>query len=271
MFSRYKPWVEHGLARSVPNAGGSGLYIMVQYHLGWVDETGNRAVSPSFQGKALRPTLCLFACDALCGDAGRASTAATALELIHNFSLIHDDIQDQDEERRHQPTVWSLWGVPRALAAGNALQCVGDLALLEAVGPASLGTGRPELALKVSQLLTASYLEMIRGQCMDLVFEGRSRITAAEYLDMIAGKTGALIRLRFGNRGPAGNGRSGLDGGVFPVRQRLGTRLPSEGRPPGRMGRPGRHRQGGRQRHTPPEEVLPHSLRHGTGPRAGPG
>jgi geranylgeranyl diphosphate synthase type I len=194
MFSRYKPWVEHGLAHAVPGADASGLYTMVQYHLGWVDENGNRAGSASSQGKALRPTLCLFACDALCGDAGRASAAAAALELIHNFSLIHDDIQDQDEERRHQPTVWRLWGVPKALVAGDALQCAGDLALLGASGPASPGTARPELALKVSQLLTASYLEMIQGQCMDLVFEGRSRVTPAEYLDMIAGKTGALIR-----------------------------------------------------------------------------
>jgi geranylgeranyl diphosphate synthase type I len=195
MFARYKSWVEHGMALAVPGCGDSGLYTMLQYHLGWVDQSGNKASSDAFKGKSVRPILCLFACDALSGDLERASPAAAALELIHNFSLIHDDIQDRDQERRHQPTVWCLWGVPKAITAGNALQCVGDLALLDT---ATVGGGPhgalPEIVLKVSQLLTSSYLEMIQGQCMDLAFEGRSVVTTDEYLDMIAGKTGALIR-----------------------------------------------------------------------------
>ena len=78
------------------------------------DRWGNQAPSDISQGKALRPTLCLFACEALSQDFSRAVPAAAALELIHNFSLIHDDIQDHDRERRHQPTVWHLWGVPKA-------------------------------------------------------------------------------------------------------------------------------------------------------------
>ena len=195
MFARYKSWVEQGMALAVPGCGDSGLYTMLQYHLGWVDQSGNRVSSDAFKGKSVRPILCLFACDALSGDLERASPAAAALELIHNFSLIHDDIQDRDQERRHQPTVWCLWGVPKAITAGNALQCVGDLAPLDTatVGGGSHGA-LPEIVLKVSQLLTSSYLEMIQGQCMDLAFEGRSVVTTDEYLDMIAGKTGALIR-----------------------------------------------------------------------------
>lgn len=195
MFARYKSLVERELDCSVPACECSGLYTMLRYHLGWVDQTGNGAASSTFQGKSLRPTLCLFACQALSGDVNRASPAAAALELIHNFSLIHDDIQDQDRERRHQPTVWCLWGVPKAIVAGNALQCVGDLALLDtAKTDAASGAVSPEVVLKVSQLLTASYLEMIQGQCLDLAFEARSSINTAEYLGMIAGKTGALIR-----------------------------------------------------------------------------
>lgn len=190
MFARYKTWVERGLFRVVPQADAGSLYVLLQYHLGWVDQSGSQAKQAISQGKALRPTLCLFACEALSGSVDQASPAAAALELIHNFSLIHDDIQDQDRERRHQPTVWSIWGVPKALVAGNALQSVGDLALLNA---AEGGTS-PQVTLRVSQLLTASYLEMIDGQCMDLAFESRTNITADEYLKMIACKTGALFR-----------------------------------------------------------------------------
>ena len=190
MFARYKSWVERGLIRAVPNAEADSLYTLLKYHLGWVDQTGNPAQQAMSQGKALRPTLCLFACEALSESIDQASPAAAALELIHNFSLIHDDIQDQDRERRHQPTVWCLWGVPKALVAGNALQSVGDLALLNA----SDGGASPEVTLRVSQLLTASYLEMIEGQCMDLAFESKTCITTDEYLKMIACKTGALFR-----------------------------------------------------------------------------
>lgn len=195
MFARYKSWVEQGLFRAVPQAGAGGLYVLLQYHLGWVDQTGGPAPQAISQGKALRPTLCLFACEALSESAEQASPAAAALELIHNFSLIHDDIQDQDRERRHQPTVWWVWGVPKALVAGNALQSVGDLALLNSSSNnGDIGGPSPEVTLKVSQLLTTSYLEMIEGQCMDLAFESQIRITSDEYLKMIACKTGALFR-----------------------------------------------------------------------------
>ncbi len=189
MFARYKFMVERELSGSVPDILKSGLYVLLRYHLGWVDRYGNHAGSAASQGKALRPTLCLFACEALCQDASRALPAAAALELIHNFSLIHDDIQDQDEERRHQATVWRLWGVPEAVVSGDALQSVGDLALLNT----SRRGGPPETVLKVSELLTNSYLDMTEGQCMDMDFETKMTVTTDEYLRMIACKTGAMI------------------------------------------------------------------------------
>ena len=190
MFARYKSRVEQELSRSVPGPTTGGLHVLLQYHLGWVDQSGFGAASPVSQGKALRPTMCLFACEALSEDISRALPAAAAFELIHNFSLIHDDIQDQDLERRHQPTVWHIWGVPKALVAGNAMQCAGDLALLNIADKKV----SPEVVLRVSEILTASYLEMIEGQCMDLAFEARTAINTEEYLEMIAFKTGALIR-----------------------------------------------------------------------------
>ena len=190
MFSRYKSSVEQGLHDAVPGGENSEAYRLLRYHLGWVDQEGGPMDTALTQGKALRPTLCLFACNALADDYSKAVPAAAAVELIHNFSLVHDDIQDQDVERRHQPTVWHLWGIPKALWSGNAMQCTGDLSLLSAdaqdVSPATV--------LQVSQILTEAYLEMIQGQCLDLNFESRTDIKPNEYLYMIACKTGALIR-----------------------------------------------------------------------------
>ena len=199
MFVRYKDSVEQELYRAVAETGLPDAYLLLSYHLGWTDRHGAPAQSTASQGKALRPTLCLFACHALADDYSRAVPAAAALELIHNFSLLHDDIQDGDLERRHRPTAWHIWGIPRALTAGNAMQCAGDLACLRVAGNVA-GEGQPlrgpgpDTAVKVSGILTGSYLEMIEGQCLDLDFEGRTDIATGEYLHMIACKTGALIR-----------------------------------------------------------------------------
>ncbi len=190
MFARYKDLVEQGLSAAVPSSSDTDLSVLLQYHLGWVDRNGSRAAAPTSQGKALRPTLCMFACEALEGDLSQAMSAAAAIELIHNFSLVHDDIQDQDVERRHQPTVWALWGQPKALVSGDAMQCLGDLSMLSS---AQWGVS-PETTVRVSRILTEGYLEMIEGQCLDLGFESRTTITTDDYLYMIAGKTGALIR-----------------------------------------------------------------------------
>ena len=190
MFARYQDMVGQALGQTLPAPGNTELSTVLHYHLGGVDRYGVPAEVPTSQGKALRPTLCMFACEALGGDPLHALPAAAALELIHNFSLIHDDIQDQDLERRHQPTVWSLWGAAKALAAGDSMQSLGDLAILS-----SAQRGVPiATTLRISQLLTESYLEMIEGQCQDLGFESRTSIATGDYLQMIACKTGALIR-----------------------------------------------------------------------------
>ena len=168
----------------------ASLYRMLDFHMGWADELGEPLAAPVSQGKALRPTLCLFSCHALSGDWARALPVAASLEIIHNFSLIHDDIQDGDLERRHQPTVWALWGQPQALVAGNAMRSVADkvaLGLMERCVP-------QDRALKASVLLTRGYLEMTKGQCLDLAFESSVDIGLDDYLSMISRKTGALIR-----------------------------------------------------------------------------
>ena len=165
-----------------------GVYDMLRYYLGWVDVDGAPCVAT--EGKGLRPSLCLFASEATGGSVRQAMPAAVALELIHNFSLIHDDIQDADETRHHRPTLWAVWGVPKAVTAGNVLRVAADRALDEL---ADRGVGF-ERALDVVYILTEAYLEMIEGQYLDIYYEGRHDIGMQQYLDMIARKTGALIR-----------------------------------------------------------------------------
>ena len=169
-----------------PNDPGIGT--MLRYHMGWVDETGQPAASS--QGKRLRPSLCMFACEAVGGSPERALQAAAALELVHNFSLIHDDIQDGDLHRHHRPTVWAVWGKPKALTAGNAMRIMADMGVQRRIadGPT------PDVAVQCGRALSDAYLEMIEGQYMDMDFEGRTDVDTAAYLEMIAKKTGALIR-----------------------------------------------------------------------------
>ena len=199
MFTRYRGGFLSDLKGAMPEYKGhttrpedhiDPLYDMLAYHMGWADRSGWPVDGSQAQGKALRPTLCMFACESLGGDWTQASPAASALELVHNFSLIHDDIQDGDVERRHQPTVWYLWGEPQALIAGNALRSVADRTALRL---SRLNVPMTK-ALRASQILTQGYLEMTQGQCLDLSFEGRLDIGPGDYLEMVYRKTGALIR-----------------------------------------------------------------------------
>ena len=167
--------------------GPESLRRLFSYHLGWVDPEG-RATSGG-GGKALRPALCLFTCEAVGGDASSALPAAVALEIVHNFTLIHDDIQDEDRERRHRPTVWAIWGKPLALLAGNTMRTLADVTL-EGLPKAGVETPR---ALSVMAVLTERCLEMIEGQYLDLNFERRVDVTTEEYLTMVSKKTGALV------------------------------------------------------------------------------
>ena len=131
----------------------------------------------------------------LVGEGGRggegpspALPAAAAIELIHNFSLVHDDIQDQDTERHHRATAWSIWGVPQAINAGDGLWALATRAFLR-----TAERGVPaQLVLRAQQRLNDACLTMIEGQSLDLSFEHRP-VQAPEYLDMIGRKTGALI------------------------------------------------------------------------------
>jgi geranylgeranyl diphosphate synthase, type I len=186
ILERYRASIDQSVQRLL-DGKPDGLYGMLRYHFGWMDASGRPA--PHALGKALRPTLCLLACEAVGGTWERALPAAAALELIHNFSLIHDDIQDGDQLRHHRPTVWAIWGQPQAINAGDAAFALSGIALeqlREQDFPA-------EITLTVWQLLNTATLRLVEGQYLDLAFEHRPDMSVDEYLAMIARKTGALI------------------------------------------------------------------------------
>ncbi|NLG28099.1 MAG: polyprenyl synthetase family protein [Chloroflexi bacterium] len=163
------------------------LYGMMRYHMGWADAALQPVEAP--RGKRLRPVFCLLACEAAGGDWRRAVPAAADVELIHNFSLIHDDIEDNSAERRHRATVWSLWGLAQGVNTGDTMWILSQLAMQRLL---DLGHGA-EAVLAVVRTLNQAVLELCTGQYLDLAFESQSSVAVSQYERMIRGKTGALL------------------------------------------------------------------------------
>jgi len=188
-FTRYLPALEATMRQAIPNAEPVALYEMLRYHLGWVDT----AFQPSTEkaGKRLRPVFLLLACEAQGGDWQQALPAAAAIELLHNFTLIHDDIEDRDRTRRGRPTLWAVWGEPQAINAGDALFALAYRSLfnLQTTGVS------PETILRAVNLYTDTILHLTGGQHLDLCFEAERQVEEATYLTMIQGKTAALLGL----------------------------------------------------------------------------
>jgi geranylgeranyl diphosphate synthase type I len=155
---------------------------MMLYHLGLdTDRPGG--------GKRMRPLLCVLVYEALAPDARAVLPAAAALELLHNFTLIHDDIEDQDPTRHHRPTVWSVWGVPQAINTGDGMYAASRLAvqrLRDRRFPA-------ERILDFACLIDRACVRVCEGQFLDISFESRTDVTIERYRAMAAKKTGALI------------------------------------------------------------------------------
>jgi geranylgeranyl diphosphate synthase type I len=168
-------------------AAADGLVPMMRevasYHMGWTDAAGN-PMEDAIGGKGIRPTLAILGAEAAGGESDAGITAGVAVELVHNFSLIHDDIIDVDTERHHRPTVWLVYGIARAIVAGDALQVLAHQVLLKSAYPTSS---------VASSVLADATAEMIGGQADDIDFERRRNVTLEECLSMSAGKTGALL------------------------------------------------------------------------------
>lgn len=155
-----------------------------RYVMGWVDQYQRPATTG---GKRLRPALALLVAEALGKPAEVAMPGAAAIELVHNFSLVHDDLQDRDRERHGRPTAWVVFGEAQAINLGDFLSTAAFSALLEA--PA-VDAGR---RLHAVGLLNDAVREMIRGQWRDIEFEDGGTVSIDDYYAMVAGKTGALL------------------------------------------------------------------------------
>src|SRR5690242_17120030 len=112
-------WLRQTLTESI-SAPARRFGAMLEYHLGFRDEQLEPLAKTAPAGKKLRPALALLVCQAVSGELEPARDAAVAVELIHNFSLVHDDIQDRSPLRRHRPTLWTLWGAAQGINAGDA-------------------------------------------------------------------------------------------------------------------------------------------------------
>lgn len=206
---RYQQEIQAALRRAVQHGSVNRLstqtddltsfYGQMQYHLGWVDRSFSPI--PVHSGKLLRPTLLLLAYEAS-GAWGlsehaqdsnahlrRALPAAASIELTHNFSLIHDDIVDNDTERHHQPSLWAIWGSSQGINAGDGMFALARLALWDILREGVEG----EIAASLGAVLDRATLIIAEGQYLDLSFESREDISVAMYVDMISRKTAALM------------------------------------------------------------------------------
>lgn len=156
--------------------------MVAAYHFGWIDAAGRPADGDG--GKAVRPALAVASAEAAGAAPEAGVPGAVAVELVHNFSLLHDDLMDGDEQRRHRDTVWKVHGPAQAILVGDALFALANEVLLTEGG---------EHAARAARRLATASRKLIDGQAQDIGFEHRERVTVEECLEMEGNKTGALI------------------------------------------------------------------------------
>lgn len=171
-----------GLLQSI-EPGLEVYYEMFSYQFGW-EKTGSMG-----KGKRIRPLITLMADHAVGGDWHNALPAAAALEIMHNFSLIHDDIQDKSFTRRGKDTIWVKWGEALAINGGDALLAY---SLLQPKRMTSVCSN--EVILDTQNWLSAACIQLTKGQFLDIHFENDTSVTMQMYFEMIGGKTCALLQ-----------------------------------------------------------------------------
>lgn len=192
-FANYRQLVNKEL-KLVMNQTGQ-LYDWMRYHLGWQDQAGQ--LVDSSPGKQIR-SCALFTAARSIGmndsDLARCAPAAAAIELIHNFSLLHDDVEDRSISRRGRPTLWTFAGEAQAINTGDGMFSVARLAQhrLSEVDFA------PDLVLAVIRELDITCLRLVEGQQLDIAFEERGDVSRDEYIRMAEGKTAAMFSAPFG-------------------------------------------------------------------------
>jgi geranylgeranyl diphosphate synthase type I len=180
-----RPHIESELRKiigTIDNNMYGGLYEMLTYHMGWEGEgAGEKA-----QGKRIRPQLVLLATSVAGRDWHETLPAAAAVELIHNFSLIHDDIEDRSEYRHGRKTVWAIWGEAQAINSGDCMFSLAFKALTSSVG-------NPEKIVKSVQILQDTCVTLTKGQFLDIAYESKNTLPLESYWSMVGGKTAALL------------------------------------------------------------------------------
>ncbi len=165
-----------------PQTTPDEYWKMLYYHMDWE----NYGQPDPKRGKRIRPLLTLLAAEAQSGKWQAALPFAAAVEILHNFSLVHDDIQDQSDKRRGRLCVYKIWGMPQAINAGDTLFTYAHAALRRAQIPA-------EDLVTAWQIFDDTCLALTRGQYLDMSFETRNQVSVPEYFEMIGGKTAALL------------------------------------------------------------------------------
>jgi geranylgeranyl diphosphate synthase, type I len=182
------PVIEQELQQAIIQTREPGLEEMVAmmtYHMGWEGE----GAGPEARGKRIRPLLVLLCAAAAGGDWQRALPGAVAVELVHNFSLVHDDIQDESPLRRGRATLWTRSGIAQALNTGDTLFVLAQRSVLKLAETVS-----SETALTAAQFLQDTCLALTQGQFLDLSYEGRVDLGEVDYWPMVRGKTAALLQ-----------------------------------------------------------------------------
>jgi geranylgeranyl diphosphate synthase, type I len=168
------------------------FWEMVTHHFGWsadLETLSPDKVLSGMNGKRSRPLLTLLVAKALTGDYQVALPAALGIEIVHNFTLVHDDVMDKSLERRHRPTLWAKWGSSQAVNTGDGLYSLG----IESVCDSMARGVSAERTVEAVRLLTDSCVATVEGQMLDIAFEQRLDVTSEEYITMIEHKSGILI------------------------------------------------------------------------------
>ena len=175
--------------RAIIGDSPDDLFSWMRYHLGWETVDG-RAVE-AHGGKLLRPLAVLLACELVGGDPSTVVPAGASIELVHNFSLLHDDVEDHSDQRRGRPTLWTFAGEAQAINTGDGMFTLARLGmhrLLERGVP-------PERVLGAIHALDEACLRLVHGQWLDIGFETRAEASVEEYLAMAGGKTAAMFAI----------------------------------------------------------------------------
>ena len=211
---RYRPLVEAEM-REVVGTAPVELFGWMRYHLGWQDADGLALDGSS--GKLLRPAALLLAAELVGGEAAPAAPAAAAVELVHAFSLLHDDVEDESRLRRERPALWTLAGPAQAINTGDGMHTLARLAMHRLAE-----SGHAERrVLEAMRELDEGCLRLVEGQYLDISFEQRADVGTGDYLAMAAGKTAAMFAAPFAMGALLG----GAEGRVVAAFRELGAHL----------------------------------------------